>query len=151
MTQLREWLAERENRNARDLALEIVKRHRDWAVSMVADRIENIRRGVVRAVEAQIADSIMAGVQLRDPVRLPAPALDVFADLMSQPFRLGNGTSVLWGEATLEQHEQRIAMLTKTRDGLNRTIERHAEAVQLLRTSGAPCLAALQEAVASAA
>lgn len=80
------------------------------------------------------------------PVELSS--LDSFKALYKTTIRLGDGTATTWGRATLGQHEQRIAMLTVLRNGLNRTIERHQEAVQILRATGAPCL---EEVVTAAA
>lgn len=68
--------------------------------------------------------------------------------LYKTPFALGDGTRVTWGRATVEQHEMRLAMLRRLRAGLDQTIARHNEALELLRTTGVKCLEDLAEAAA---
>jgi hypothetical protein len=60
--------------------------------------------------------------------------------LLRESFALGDGQRVAWGEATAEQHEQRIAFLAKQRDGLAATMERHRRALEIIRAAGASCL-----------
>lgn len=52
-------------------------------------------------------------------------------------FALGDGRRVTWGEATKEEHLQRVAILERMRAGIEDTIERHKEAVRLLERTGA--------------
>lgn len=118
-------------------------------VPLVADRVANEQRLVARQVEAEAF-----AVPFRAAVAGPAgqllkraPAYDVtdeFRALFRQQFALGDGTAVAWGQATVEQHEQRLAWLYRHRDGVNQTIARHEAAVRLLRESGASCLEDLE-------
>lgn len=48
---------------------------------------------------------------------------------LTEGFMLGDGRRVTWGEATVADHEQRVAMLRDIRDGLSVTINRHAWAI----------------------
>jgi len=70
----------------------------------------------------------------------PADPSALKARLMLASFALGDGRRVLWGEATPEEHDQRIAMLTKIRDGIDATILRHMDAAAKVRAAGVSCL-----------
>lgn len=61
--------------------------------------------------------------------------------LCGESFATGDGFTVMWGKATIEQHQQRIAMLEAMRDGIDRTIERHRQAIRLIEEAGVSCLA----------
>jgi hypothetical protein len=76
--------------------------------------------------------------------------LETTRELLSTIFALGDGSQVTWGDATAEQHEQRIEMLTRNAVGVVETAARHAAAVRMIRESGATCLAQI-EGVAPAA
>ena len=65
--------------------------------------------------------------------------------------QLGDGTTVVWGDALREQHLQRMAWLRRQVDGLEQTIARHAVAVAAIDAAGVSCLndlLAADEAVA---
>ena len=49
----------------------------------------------------------------------------ITAELLATTFSLGDGIEVTWGAATVDQHRQRVAMLTRTAAG---TLETAAEA-----------------------
>lgn len=66
--------------------------------------------------------------------------LEVTEELMDALFALGDGTKVSWGDATIEQHRQRLAMLHGNLDGLAETAGRHARAIEMLEESGAHTL-----------
>ena len=66
-----------------------------------------------------------------------------FMELLREAFSLGDGTRVTWGAATIEHHEQRIAMLRAMAAGIEATIGRHEAAVLRLREAGAKCLSDL--------
>lgn len=61
-------------------------------------------------------------------------------ELLSKLFALGDGTQVAWGEATIEQHEQRIELLMGNILGNIDTLKRHQLAVELLTERGVTCL-----------
>lgn len=67
--------------------------------------------------------------------------LETTRELLSTIFALGDGCQVTWGDATAEQHEQRIEMLTRNAAGVVETAARHAAAVRMIRESGVACLA----------
>lgn len=60
--------------------------------------------------------------------------------LLRKQFALGDGERVEWGRATVQQHEARIAYLTKMRDGIGATITEHRNAIALIQESGVECL-----------
>lgn len=59
---------------------------------------------------------------------------------LSERFATGDGRYVRWGEATVADHTMRVEMLAKLRGGIDATIGRHLEAIELLNTTGARCL-----------
>jgi hypothetical protein len=72
--------------------------------------------------------------------------LELTEELLASPFALGDGTSVTWGEATKEQHEIRIALLTKSAVGTLETAARHGAAIRMIEEKSATCLADIREA-----
>lgn len=56
---------------------------------------------------------------------------------------------VTWGEATVEDHRNRIAYLALLRNGIDATIQRHADAIEQIEAAGAATLADLGQAVAA--
>lgn len=68
--------------------------------------------------------------------------------LLDASFALGDGRFVRWGEATIADHEARVAFLEAHVAGVRTTIDRHLEAVALLHAHGVTCLDELTEAAA---
>lgn len=84
---------------------------------------------------------------------LPGPAIPEGAPSRPSEYRAllhecffvpGVGT-VAWGEATVEHHRARIAMLSKQRAGIDSTIERHEWAIERITTNGVTCLYEVQD------
>lgn len=73
-----------------------------------------------------------------------AKKLDVSGDkrfaFLRDAFALPDGTFVTWGEATVLDHEARVAMLHKLRDGIERTISKHQSVMAQLVQSKVRCL-----------
>lgn len=65
---------------------------------------------------------------------------EVTAELLDSIFATGDGTRVTWREATLEQHEERIEMLTKSMVGTAETAAMHQRAVQMIKAAGVQTL-----------
>lgn len=128
----------------RELATAIVARHtKSDLIPFIAEEIKGQQREVQRRVEDE------AFIPMREHFReaslaMPTPdemaSLENFRALYRTPFRLGDGTTATWGSASLDQHERRLSMLLKLRAGLDKTIERHQEAIRILKATGAPCL-----------
>lgn len=137
----------------------IGKFKRDELVDLLADAIATRQREIVRRAETAAFTAAMTerfAPQGSLPIR-PAvttaeqvDAAESFRRLFKEKFSLGDGEKVSWGEATVEQHEQRIAFLIPMRDGLTGTIRRHEEAVSLIRQHGGTCLADLEAAKVAA-
>lgn len=132
------------------LAAALVKRmKRDDFIPLLAEEIAHAQRGVVRSAE-QAAFRAVYTAKAKQPLAPPAD-LDAFKSLFDKSFKLGDGNDADWLGATEEQHLQRIAMLEKLRSGLDRTIERHREAVRLIRQHGVACLGDIPDAAIVAA
>lgn len=62
-------------------------------------------------------------------------------ELLDSKFALPDGTMVTWGEATLEHHNLRIAMLSQNVEGNLQAIKRHEEAIRSIgEVNDAHCL-----------
>lgn len=57
-------------------------------------------------------------------------------ELLNTPFATGDGRRITWGEATVDDHEMRIAMLYRQISGTASDVARHEKAVEVLETSG---------------
>jgi hypothetical protein len=68
---------------------------------------------------------------------------EVTAELLDSVFATGDGSVVTWREASVEQHEQRIEMLTKMAAGTAETAAMHARAIEMIKESGAATLGQL--------
>lgn len=64
-------------------------------------------------------------------------------ELLDSKFALGDGTTTTWGEATVEQHEQRISIHRVNALGGIEGMARHEQAIHDLKSSGADCLDSL--------
>lgn len=148
---LRDWLERRPKDTAEKAAKKLLKEHPDAALAMIADRIAHMRREWARETEARAAAAIFALTPSKPITIRSSASLEAFQALMSQPFAIGDGTEVTWGFATIEHHQVRIGLLTKQRDGIERTIKLHEHAVSLLRDTGAICLAKVGETAVAAA
>ena len=71
------------------------------------------------------------------------------AELLASSFALGDGRAVTWGQATLEDHRQRVDLLRRHVEGNVKTIQLHEHAAAMLRESGAKCLNEYQNVVAA--
>ena len=117
--------------------LQLTTRQREVLWPLILEQCRMIARNEVRRLE-----------KVAKPHRVGRPS-DSIADrkqVMAETFTPGDGRRVLWGEATIADHEMRIAFLKKMRTGLDATMQRHEEAIKLLRASGASCLNDLQGA-----
>lgn len=64
-------------------------------------------------------------------------------DLLDSPFSLADGTQVLWGDATADQHRERLAIFTRNAAANIEGAARHKAALEALSTTGAPTLRAM--------
>jgi hypothetical protein len=100
--------------------------------SLLADLLANefarLRRDAARLVE--LAE--IAAIHRTPPEWTPKLRANLVA--------LGDRKTTTFGQMTVEQHRIRIAMLTKVRDGVDRTIGLHEEAVAAIEAAGVTCL-----------
>lgn len=110
----------------------------DDLLRLIAREVEWTQRGLARAVEHEA----MTDFRNRFSGPLPPQLQDDpgLSALFRSKFSLGDGRDIAWGEATVEQHEQRIAFLEKQRDGISRTIAQHQSAIKTIRQAGVSCL-----------
>lgn len=122
---------------------------------LVADAIAAAQRAVHRRQEIRtwsVWSARRAASTFTDAsVSMPAGAevagpLDDFRALYNTPFHLGDGNTVTWGQATIEDHERRIEKLLTLAGGIYRTVERHRNCIEILRSAGATCLAEVEVA-----
>jgi len=113
---------------------------------LVEKEVAHQQRAYTREQEASWSRSLADRFR-RSTAAIPSPAEveaaipDGLKALMQSRFRLGDGgTVVSWGGATMQQHELRIEMLKRQRAGIDLTIRRHHEAIDLLRQTGATTL-----------
>jgi len=64
-------------------------------------------------------------------------------ELLASSFGMPDGTSVTWGEATIEQHQIRAAMFSSNAQANIEGAARHQKAIQDLAESGVPTLGEL--------
>jgi phosphoribosylformylglycinamidine (FGAM) synthase-like enzyme len=109
-------------------------------LGLLVEEVEHSIRANVREIEVRAFHDRHAG-------GLAEVAFSAaFKTLLDQPVRLGDATGGLtFGALTSEQHRQRIAMLSKLRDGLDATIVRHREAIEMIEAAGVGCLNELQQ------
>lgn len=101
---------------------------------------------VRRQVTARVERQAFGHVDL-DPQNPHVESADPVGDrrrLLSERFALGDGRWVTWTEATVDDHRQRIGYLLAKQTGLQRTIDRHAEAIDQIEAAGATCLGDIQ-------
>lgn len=119
-----------------EAALRLSKLQRQVLHVMIRDAVRLEWRNATRLVEPRVSGGTPA-----------APAQDR-ADYVGERFALGDGRYVLWGEATVDDHRQRIDMLAKLRLGLERTIAAHEDAVAQILAADVKCLNDLAEVAA---
>lgn len=151
METLRNAIDEHPELDADELAALVVDGlPRDELVYLVAQEIIAIRRHQTRAIEAEAFRSMRPGFSPGRKPKSGAVEREGFKALFGASFRVGDGSKVMWEHATVEQHKQRKAMLSKMRDGLNETISFHDQAISALEAAGVSCLAELDEGQAAA-
>lgn len=114
-------------------------RTRTALFGLVLQAIRHERRHLTRNVERA------ARVETRNGLGVSHDAVLARKELREQTFALGDTQRVRWGEATVEQHRQRIEMLDAMRLGLEKTIARHAAAIEQIQAAGVTCLDEIED------
>lgn len=114
----------------------------DDVIDILAEHVMHYQRLHVLSCEKRVFQSFFkTNTSLSTTVRSSVADIAFqLSGLFDKEMKLGDGTSVTWGKATIEQHEQRIAVLEKIRDGIDDTISRHREAISILQKAKAKCL-----------
>lgn len=107
----------------------------DLLLPVLADEIRRVRRAhvlrVERATFGPTGGEAAEGGWLR---------------LLPEGFVLPDGRWVTWGEATVEDHEARIGWLTGQMEALGQDVDRHRQAIKVIRQHGVSCLAEVEAA-----
>lgn len=118
-------------------AVSLPAKWRDLFFDLLRDECRRNMRQDTRRAEAI---SAAGGHGSHDPHGSTAPGPEIDRDdYLSHRFYNGD-RYVLWGDATVDDHRGRIDFLSKLRNGIDETIERHQEAIDLLVATGARCL-----------
>lgn len=104
----------------------------DLLLPILADEIRRIRRAQVRRIERRVGES--------------PSAQGGWLQLLPEGFATVDGRFVTWGEATVEDHEGRIEWLQGQIEALGQDVERHQQAIKLIREHGVTCLAEVEAA-----
>lgn len=113
--------------------------------AIVADRIEHLRREQVRQVTSKVI-TITVAESFRDETPTTATVTVLTPEvkrLLPQYMALGSGVSVRYGDATVEQFQQRREMYVRQRDGLDREISLLDGLIEVLTRTGRRCLSDL--------
>jgi hypothetical protein len=115
---------------------------RDDLIALLAQEIEGQQR--TRVLNIERTEFTFAPTE-RPTVGHFTQNVDPLGRLRGERFALGNGNTVTWEHATIDQHQERISMLDRMREGIARTIDRHQTAVDMIRKAGVTCLADLDK------
>lgn len=112
----------------------------DALKELVAAEIANIQRNMTRERERVVFAAASADTAAFAAAKVRTSEMrDRFAGLFRQSFAVG-GEHVMWGRATIAQHEARAEMLEKLAAGNLRTANQHREAAEVIRNGGVTCL-----------
>jgi hypothetical protein len=98
------------------------------------------RYALKNGIMEQCDHLIRATVRKFERCGKPSGAVARRSALMQSTFPLGDGTRVAWGQATVDDHRQRVAFLAAMRDGITNTIASHLDAVDAIEAAGVSCL-----------
>lgn len=146
---LRDWARRYPHEDPEVLAERaLLKLRKVQIIPLVAEHLARLQRLIAHENEVRAFTEVFR--RNRGAVAMPmiVPTNDLFRDLFLQRFSVGDGREVTWGDATVEDHEARIAFLELQARGLMDTVERHRASIALITAAGATCL---KEAYASAA
>jgi hypothetical protein len=71
--------------------------------------------------------------------------LEVTRELLNSEFALGDGRRVTWGEATIEEHEQRAALLRNNSVANIEAEARHRQAIDMILKARVRCLSEIDD------
>lgn len=103
--------------------------------SIIVGECRNIDRNRVRSIERD-ADDKPNQRRIGTPVNPTARR----SQFLQSTFALPDGRRVTWGEATIQDHEARIAYLSKQQKGIGETIGLHRSVINEIKTAAVTCL-----------
>jgi len=103
---------------------------------ILTDEVRRVRRFQVARIERETFGGQTGG----------EPAEGGWLRLLPESLTLPDGRLVTWGTATVEDHEARIEWLNGQIGALAADVDRHEQAVKLIREHGATCLAEIEAA-----
>lgn len=106
--------------------------------------LERERAGRREDAHHSMFSVVSDAVHKSDFFRAAQAAMQFTSALINSTFRLPDGTEVVWGEATLLQHQLCREMLTKQVVGINDRIQLHDEAIRILAETSARCINVLR-------
>lgn len=127
---------------------------KEQLLPLLVDHLRHTLRARTRAAERQAFEDFRSR---HTPDRTPLPESRpivnraVFDKLRNARFALGDGTTVNWLSATVDQHRQRIAMLRKSIAGQQETVEFHEESIRFCEQTNTATVADALEASAAVA
>lgn len=107
----------------------------DLLLPILTDEIRRVRRHRVLRIERETFGR--EGGQ---------PAEGGWLRLLPESFALPDGRLVTWGDATVEDHEARLEWLRGQIHALTQDVDRHEQAIKVIREHGATCLAEVESA-----
>lgn len=147
--EIRSFLDAHEGREPEELAAMFVRGcDKDDLLPLVVEAFKWQVRDMVRLAEVEALDALAPVRQLPS---VTATALGELADLLDQPYRIGDGQPRRFGAMTTAEHETRVAMLAGQISGLQRDVELHRRAIAAIEESGATCLDDVASRIAKAA
>jgi hypothetical protein len=108
----------------------------DLLLPILTDEVRRLRRRRVAWIERQTFGGQAGG----------EPAEGGWLRLLPESFVLPDGRMVTWGTATVEDHEARVEWLNGQIHALVSDVDRHEQAVKLIREHGVTCLAEIEAA-----
>lgn len=109
----------------------------DWAMPIIKDECRRIRRAKVRETERRARRG--GGSGRSNGKEATDPAADR-AEWLRAGFTLSDHRRVTWGEATVEEHQDRRDYLDEYRRSYDPIIAQHDHSIQLIEAAGVACL-----------
>lgn len=155
-TELRKLATDQPEEDAHRLARGfLASKPQDTLESLVADTIREMQRDATRECERSTflnVQELLAGstsVRAVNVAVLPN-VRDEFRQLWGRRFSLGGGVNIQWEQATIAEHEARIAYMTMMRERYDATVEQdieaHRQAIAVCRAAKVERLSELPEA-----
>ena len=123
-------------------AADVPRKAEELLLDLVANEVWSVRRAHTRSMERKLFRRNV-GNEAADP-------LGARMKLLAETFALPDGRRVAWGEATIDDHRERIEMLNKLAGGINETISRHEQSIADIVAAGVKCLAEIEGMAAAA-